>query len=155
MKNNDWYFNNDPIQSAEGAIVEWHNHKFFDLIFRGKVFHGEIQEEKTEERKLSIKINHRIFEVRKKHELDDLIASLGFDKVQIKKIKDFKSPMPGRIVSIHVNEGQEVAPGDALLSLEAMKMENTLKADGKGIVKLILVKEGSIVEKGGVLIEFL
>ena len=154
MKNNNWYFDNEPIQKTDGAFVKWHNHKFFDLVFQGKVFHGEIQEEKSEERKLIIKINHRVFDVRKKHELDDLISALGLDKPKIKKIKEFKSPMPGRVISISVKEGQEVVGGDSLLSLEAMKMENALKADGTGIVKHILVSEGAIVEKGSVLIEF-
>lgn len=154
MKNNNWYFDNEAIQNTDGALVEWHNHKFFDLVFQGKVFHGEIQEEKSEERKLVIKINHRVFHVRKKHELDDLISALGLDKPKIKKIKEFKSPMPGRVLSISVKEGQEVVAGDPLFSLEAMKMENALKADGWGIVKRILISEGAIVEKGSVLIEF-
>ena len=154
MKNNTWYFDNEAIQHADCAFIEWHNHKFFDLVFQGKVFHGEIQEEKSEERKLVIKINHRVFHVRKKHELDDLISALGLDKPKIKKIKEFKSPMPGRVLSISVKEGQEVVAGDPLFSLEAMKMENALKADGWGIVKRILISEGAIVEKGSVLIEF-
>jgi hypothetical protein len=47
MKNNNWYFDNEPIQNTDGAFVEWHNHKFFDLVFQGKIFHGEIQEEKS------------------------------------------------------------------------------------------------------------
>ena len=139
MKNNNWYFDNEPIQKTDGAFVKWHNHKFFDLVFQGK---------------LVIKINHRVFHVRKKHELDDLISALGLDTPKIKKIKEFKSPMPGRVISISVKEGQEVVGGDSLLSLEAMKMENALKADGTGIVKHILVSEGAIVEKGSVLIEF-
>ena len=154
MKNNNWYFDNEAIQNTAGAFVEWHNHKFFDLVFQGKVFHGEIQEEKSEERKLVIKINHRVFHVRKKHELDDLISALGLDTQKIKKIKEFKAPMPGRVIAIQVKAGQEVKVGDALLSLEAMKMENTLKAEGQGIVKQVFIDEGSIVEKGTVLIEF-
>ena len=154
MKNNTWYFDNEAIQHADGAFIEWHNHKFFDLVFQGKVFHGEIQEEKSEERKLVKKIHHRVFHVRKKHELDDLISALGLDTPKIKKIKEFKAPMPGRVIAIQVKAGQEVKVGDALLSLEAMKMENTLKAEGQGIVKQVFIDEGSIVEKGTVLIEF-
>ncbi len=62
--------------------------------------------------------------------------------------------MPGRVIAIQVKAGQEVNFGDALLSLEAMKMENTLKAEGQGIVKQVFINEGSVVEKGAVLIEF-
>ena len=154
MKQNKWYFDNEPIQASEGAYVEWQNHKFFQLVFNGKTFHGEIQEEKSEERRLLIKINHRVFSVRRKHELDDLITALGLDKIKTKKIKEFKSPMPGRVIAIQVKPGQEVNAGDALLSLEAMKMENTLKSEGQGIVKQIFINKGSVVEKGAILIEF-
>ena len=62
--------------------------------------------------------------------------------------------MPGRVIAIQIKAGQEVKVGDALLSLEAMKMENTLRAEGQGIVKQVFINEGSVVEKGAVLIEF-
>ena len=62
--------------------------------------------------------------------------------------------MPGRIVSVEVNVGQNLDVGDEILSLEAMKMENVLKAEGVGTVKSILIKTDEVVEKGTVLIEF-
>jgi biotin carboxyl carrier protein len=62
--------------------------------------------------------------------------------------------MPGRIVQIAVSVGQELAVGDEILSLEAMKMENVLKADGIGTVKAILITANQVVDKGDVLIEF-
>ena len=149
METNQWFFDDEKVQT-----VVWHNHKFFDLTYNGIVFHGEIQEEKSEENRLVIKINHRVFHIRRKHELDDLISALGLDKVKIKKIQEFKSPMPGRVIDINVVLGQEVQPGDILISLEAMKMENALKSEGVGIVKAICIEKGSVVDKGAVLIEF-
>jgi biotin carboxyl carrier protein len=65
-----------------------------------------------------------------------------------------QAPMPGRVTAIHVKLGQEVQPGDALLSLEAMKMENVLKAEGIGVVSTLHLQEGDVVEKGGLLISF-
>ena len=62
--------------------------------------------------------------------------------------------MPGRIVQVAVQIGQELNLGAELLSLEAMKMENVLKADGVGVVKAILVESNQVVDKGTVLIEF-
>jgi biotin carboxyl carrier protein len=64
------------------------------------------------------------------------------------------APMPGRVLKIFVQKGDEVQPGDNILSLEAMKMENILKAEGMGIVSEINVSEGNVVEKGSVLISF-
>jgi biotin carboxyl carrier protein len=62
--------------------------------------------------------------------------------------------MPGRVIDINVALGQEVQPGDILISLEAMKMENALKSEGVGIVKAICIDKGAVVDKGAVLIEF-
>jgi pyruvate carboxylase subunit B len=79
---------------------------------------------------------------------------MGLDVPKVKKLKELQSPMPGRVVMIHVSVGQELQVGDEILSLEAMKMENSLKAEGIGKVKAILVESGQVVEKGVVLIEF-
>lgn len=58
----------------------------------------------------------------------------------------------GRVLSIKVNVGDTVAKGDVLLLLEAMKMENEIKAPGSGIVKDIPVAEGGRVSEGQVLV---
>lgn len=64
-----------------------------------------------------------------------------------------KSPMPGRIVRVLVNEGEEVAQGAPVIVVEAMKMENELCAGCAGVVQKILTPAGSNVEGGAVLIE--
>src|SRR5215469_12242526 len=63
------------------------------------------------------------------------------------------SPMPGQVLRILVTEGQAVKAGDALIALEAMKMEQTIKANMDGVVKAILVKSGQIVAPGQMLVE--
>ena len=108
----------------------------------------------AENRSLTIKINHRVFVVKKKGELDEIIASLGFDKPKIRKLKELTAPMPGRITTIHIELGQAINPGDAIVSLEAMKMENVLKAEGIGVVSAITIQQGDVVEKGSVLVSF-
>ena len=64
------------------------------------------------------------------------------------------APIPGIILSIDVKVGDTIKVGDRLLVLEAMKMENVLKAEGTGIVKEIFAKPEQVVEKGQVIIEF-
>ena len=108
----------------------------------------------SENNQLTIKINQRVFQVKKRGELDELIASLGLDVPKIKKLKELKAPMPGRVLKIFVKEGDEIQIGDNVLSLEAMKMENILKAEGIGTVSKICISEGDVVDKGAVLIEF-
>ena len=61
--------------------------------------------------------------------------------------------MPGKIIRILVDEGDEVAKGDVVCILEAMKMENELKAPMGGIVKTLHVQAGQDVETGTVLAE--
>jgi acyl-CoA carboxylase subunit alpha len=63
------------------------------------------------------------------------------------------SPMPGQVLRILVSEGQSVRPGDPLVALEAMKMEQTIRAAHEGIVKAILVKPGEMVAPGQMLVE--
>ena len=65
-----------------------------------------------------------------------------------------KAPMPGLVVRLHVEPGQKIAPGSRLVVLEAMKMENELRATGSAVVRTVLVRPGEAVEKGQVLIEF-
>jgi biotin carboxyl carrier protein len=64
-----------------------------------------------------------------------------------------KAPMPGLIIKIFVEEGMTVVPGDKLLIVEAMKMENVLKSTIAGKVVSLKVQEGSTVDKDSVLIE--
>jgi len=63
------------------------------------------------------------------------------------------SPMPGQVLRILVAEGQQVKPGDGLIVLEAMKMEQTIKATIQGVVRAVLVKPAEVVAPGQMLVE--
>ena len=65
-----------------------------------------------------------------------------------------KAPMPGLVVRIQVEAGQAVAAGAGGVVLEAMKMENELRAPTAGTVRTVRVAQGEAVEKGQVLVEF-
>ena len=58
-----------------------------------------------------------------------------------------KAPMPGLVVAVPVNEGQEVKKGQVLLILESMKMQNELKVPRDGVIQRIKVKAGESVEQ--------
>ncbi len=64
-----------------------------------------------------------------------------------------KAPMPGLVLRWEVEEGQSVDRGMGLVVLEAMKMENEIRAGGAGVVQRILVPAGTAVEKGTPLVE--
>ena len=154
MANRTWNIDGKEVVGNDGAILQWEDDTFFNLSYNGLTFSGEILEEATESNFLKLKINHRVFEIRKKGELDELIKELGLDVPKVRKLKELEAPMPGRIVNIAVSIGQELNVGDDILSLEAMKMENVLKSEGIGTVKTINIKNDDVVEKGAVLIEF-
>lgn len=61
--------------------------------------------------------------------------------------------MPGKVVKVLTTEGAVVQKGDTLLILEAMKMENEIKAGVDGVVKSVNVKEGDALESGQLMIE--
>ncbi len=64
---------------------------------------------------------------------------------------DVKAPMPGMILKLKKSKGDKVNHGEAVMILEAMKMENEIRSVNMGIIKDIYVKEGAKVEKGAAL----
>lgn len=154
MTNQGWKIDGESFASTAKASVIWEDAHFFTLLVADKQFHGEIVENGMEQGFLKVKINHREFVIQKERALDSLIAELGLDKEKVRKLHQLKSPMPGRVIAIAVNIGDEIHVGDELLTLEAMKMENVLKSDGTGVVKSIDIQLQDVVDKGKVLITF-
>jgi biotin carboxyl carrier protein len=62
------------------------------------------------------------------------------------------APMPGKVVRVEVEAGQRVEPGDGLIVIEAMKMENEFRAGGAGTVREVRVQAGQAVNAGDILI---
>jgi propionyl-CoA carboxylase alpha chain len=82
------------------------------------------------------------------------LATLMPEKKSTDSGKIVRSPMPGLVLSITVAEGQEVKAGDTLAVVEAMKMENVLRAEQDGTVKTIHVKPGESVAVDAALVEY-
>jgi len=80
-------------------------------------------------------------------------ASKGSKRPKATSDNHVTTPMPGRIVAVHAEEGQQVEAGDTLLVVEAMKMENQIHAPVSGTVATIYVKEGENVNPDECLIE--
>jgi propionyl-CoA carboxylase alpha chain len=82
------------------------------------------------------------------------VARLVPPRVVADGSKAVRCPMPGQVVSIAVAEGQEVKAGEALAVVEAMKMENVLRAERDGVVKRIHVRPGDSLAVDAVILEF-
>lgn len=86
-------------------------------------------------------------------EQDLLLDRLGFKTAADIGEGQLNAPMPGKILELLVNEGDEVELGDPVAILEAMKMENELKAPVSGTVTSIMVTEGDSLEKNAEILE--
>jgi len=95
--------------------------------------------------------SHKFF-VELEDEKAHLIHGLIKSDEKPQGLTEIKAPMPGLIVKLFAKETQLVKKGDGLVIIEAMKMENEIRANGDGAVKKILVNEGDSVSKGAVLI---
>ncbi len=87
-------------------------------------------------------------------EREAALVALMPEKVAADTSKYLLCPMPGLVKAIHVGEGQEVQAGDALAVVEAMKMENILRAERNGSVKKINAKPGDSLAVDAVILEF-
>jgi len=126
----------------------------FNVLKDNRSYNVEIVNHNALEKSFQIKVNQTIYNLTVKDKYDELLHQLGLDKAMVSKVSNIKAPMPGLVLNILVEDGQEIKKGDALIVLEAMKMENILKSPVDGKVKKVSVKKGVAVEKGQILIEF-
>ena len=97
-------------------------------------------------------IDGQPIELQVKNEQALLLETLGIKAELEQSAGDIKAPMPGKVLSIDVSEGDQVLKGDTLLVLEAMKMEHQIIAPNAGRIEQILYQEGDRVDMGSVLI---
>lgn len=108
----------------------------------------------SSEKEFAVEVNGNKYNLNVKDRYDQLLHDLGMDSTLSAKADFIKAPMPGLVVNILVSEGETVEKDTPLLVLEAMKMENILKATAPGTVDKIHAKAKDAVEKGQVLISF-
>ena len=102
------------------------------------------------DKKLWFKIGEQIFG----YDIVELSQSSYTKSKSLEKAPDkIKAPMPGKITKIFISEGQAVQKGDALIVMEAMKMEYTLKSDIQSTVEKINVKMNDQVTLGSLLVQ--
>ena len=126
----------------------------YHLLLNYKSYNLELVSQNIESGEVAVKVNNTLVKVLVKTALAELLSKMGLNNNNVAHTKDIGSPMPGLILDVVVNEGDEVSKGDKLLVLEAMKMENIIKSPGSGKIKSIVVKKGDSVDSGQKLIHF-
>lgn len=142
-----------PLGNPEASISSLPDGRLL-LHVGSQVFTARLLDINKQEKTLTLSLNGKSVPVTLKEPLDDLLHSMGLDKMTTAKVSHVKAPMPGLVLNVLVEPGQEVKKGDKLLVLEAMKMENIIKAAGDGKVGRIAVEKGQAVDKNQTLIEF-
>ena len=83
-----------------------------------------------------------------------LLDSLGMNSAESGVEMEVFAPMPGKVLSIEVSNNETVEEGQALLVLEAMKMENVIRAPRAGVIASVDASAGQAVEKGAALVTY-
>ena len=124
----------------------------FHVILEGKSYLAELISSDSDSKSVEVKVNGTVYAVQLKDQYDELLHKLGMDLNAGTRMNNLAAPMPGLVLTVHVNDGDSIKKGDPLVTLEAMKMENVLKATADATVRKIAVKKGQAVEKSEVLI---
>ncbi|WP_128547861.1 acetyl-CoA carboxylase biotin carboxyl carrier protein subunit [Larkinella soli] len=147
---------NQPL--LNGDPVDWNlvrlDDRTFHLLHQNRSYTAELLSLDAEAKTISLKINQSVYEVSLKDRFDLLLEQMGMSQAGQSRVNDIRAPMPGLILSVSIQPGDVVRKGDSVLILEAMKMENVIKAPGDGTVRAVRVGNGDRVEKNQVLVEF-
>jgi len=106
-----------------------------------------------ESRTLKLSVNGNSYTVAIMDSYDQLVKKMGLLSNTSQKAKNILAPMPGLIMDVMVEAGQEILEGTPLLVLSAMKMENQILSQGAGKIKSVEIKTGDTVDKGELIIE--
>lgn len=148
---------NDQLQingQEVTADVKKVNDNLYHIINNNASYNAEVVSFDAQAKTAQIKVNNNLYTVTAKDDFDQLLDKMGLSNLMAAKVSDIKAPMPGLVLKVLVEEGAEVKKGDNLFILEAMKMENIIKAPADVTIQTIKMNPGDKVEKGQVLMIF-
>lgn len=149
---NERVFDISP-ENANSLDINNVSDSVFHVLNNDKSFHIELINHDASGKNTTVRINGNTYSAKVSDKYDRLIDQLDMKVGGTQHAGDIKAPMPGLVLDILVEVGQFVKKGDKILILEAMKMENIIKASGDGVIKVIHTTIGKPVEKGTLLIE--
>ncbi len=129
------------LSEEKNQIVLEINSKIYNVVYS-----------KKSNEKFQIVAKGQNYEVEVLTELQDKAKKLNAERRKNSGETLIKAPMPGLVLRMEVEQGDEVAEGTSLFILEAMKMENEIKSEISGTIKEVKVSQGESVEKGAVIL---
>lgn len=143
----------DEKQLNEYNIIQLENNHY-NVVANGQSINCKVLATDLTKKVFKIAIGSEVYNISIKNPLEQRLEQLGFATQKTKKVNELRAPMPGLVLDTMVKKDDVVNTGDILLILEAMKMENVLKASHELEVAEVLVKKGDAVDKGQLLMKF-
>ena len=115
----------------------------------GRIYEASVTQPRSPDEPTQVRVGAKEFEVRV---IDPKrLRGVGTGGDHADGLAEIRTAMPGKVVSVLVESGAEVQKGDGIVIVEAMKMQNELKAPKAGVVKEVRTQEGATVSAGEVL----
>lgn len=144
------------IGTLNGLTFRWDVSRISDTVYHVIKDHRsyEVEVANQIDGKRQLKVNGILVETETIDRFEALLKKMGMEKGAASKVNELKAPMPGLVLSIDVKPGDVLKKGDRILVLEAMKMENVIKATADVIIASIEVEKGKTVDKNQVMVKF-
>lgn len=126
----------------------------FHMIHKHRSYTATLVSLNSEEKRAVVRVNGAQYTIEMEDAFDQLLKEMGMDSLMAATVSDVKAPMPGKVIRVIAQPGEEVKKGDDLLVLEAMKMENVLQSPADGTIAAVRVSPGDTVDKNTVLVVF-
>jgi biotin carboxyl carrier protein len=124
-------------------------HPIYSLLLNGKSYEGCVD---SCEMNCQVFINSRVYSIEVADERSLNLYRITSSQLKEQMVYDLHAPMPGLVVSVKVEEGQDIQEGDVLIILESMKMQNEIYSPRSGKVKHLQVKIGDQVSQRAVML---
>jgi biotin carboxyl carrier protein len=138
-------------QEAKPDIAHVRNGQYH-VIHYNRSYNVQLLEQDGKQLTLAVNGNHYTVDLEDPYDL--LLNELGLSFGKAGLVEDIKAPMPGKVVDVMIGNGSAVEKDQPLIILEAMKMENVLKAPADATISSVTVSQHDTVNKNQVLIEF-
>ncbi len=145
----EWFLTPEAVQKLD--LIPLPDGKYH-LLYKNQSYKIKLLQINKQQHTAILNINDKPFTVKITDPLEQLIEKMGLSARPHHQSGEVFAPMPGLVLKIEVAEGQTVQKDQTLLILEAMKMENIIKAEGEGQIVQIAVEEGQAVNKGDLLL---
>lgn len=148
--NDKFEFSNDDLGALDFKPID---ERHFHVLANGKSYRAELVSHNFQRKLFTININGSRYDLQLADAYDQMVERLGLGAIDKAIASDIMAPMPGLVLQLMVKGGDTVTAGQPVLILEAMKMENVIKAPADGTIAHISITQGAAVEKGQLLIK--